>query len=63
MLIFYIDFDLIFGIPNKEINVEVNIKDNQVPKSSKHSNDSTFTDGWIDEYVTLTPNVQVRGKS
>ena len=31
---FDIDFDLIFGIPDKSINVKVNIKDNQIPKKS-----------------------------
>ena len=59
MLIFYIDFDLIFGIPNKEINVEVNIKDNQVPKASKHSDDSTIINGKLDECVTSTPNAHI----
>lgn len=30
MLTFDVDFDLVFGIPNKAIDVEVNIEDNYV---------------------------------
>lgn len=45
MLIFDVDFDLIFGFPKREINFKVNIKDNLVHEASKHSNDSIVTDG------------------
>lgn len=43
MLSFEIDFDLIFGIPYRALNVELNVEDNQVSKASKNVGDSTIT--------------------
>lgn len=50
MRTFDIVFDLIFGISDRVIYVEVNIEDSQLPKESKHSNDSTITDGRANKY-------------
>lgn len=40
-----LSFDVIFGILDRAINIEVDIKDNQVPKASKRTDDSTVIDG------------------
>ena len=42
MLTFNVDLHLIFGIPDRAIKVKVTIKDNQVPKASKHFDNSSI---------------------
>ena len=37
------DYDLIFGVPDRAIDVEVHADDNHTPESSKHTDDSTLT--------------------
>lgn len=59
MLNFDIEFDLIFGILDRAIDVEVNIKDNQVPKASNHFDDFTVTDGRLNRCITLKPSALV----
>lgn len=38
-----IDFDLLFGVPDRAIDVEFNIENNQVPEESRHSDELTIT--------------------
>ena len=59
MITFDVDFDLLFGIPNKVIDVEVNIEDNQISKESKHSYDFTIIDERADEYPSSSPSANV----
>ena len=59
MLTFDVNLDLIFGIPDKEINAEINVKDNQIPKTSKHSDDWTLTSEENDAHSSSTSRVNV----
>ena len=43
MLTFDIDLDLIFGVLDRPIDVEVNTEENQVLEAAEHSYDSTLT--------------------
>ena len=54
---FDVDFYLLFGRPDRAIDVEFNVEDNQVPEESKHSDDTTITDEQTYEYSSSTPIV------
>ncbi|XP_042758459.1 uncharacterized protein LOC111908400 isoform X2 [Lactuca sativa] len=66
------DFYLIFGVPDRAIDVEVNVDDNRVLEALKHSDESTLTQDNNDllsstnssgnnESLLVITNVQVEG--
>lgn len=61
MLIFYIDFDLIFGIFDREINFEAHVADNQVTEAFKHIDDSTIRKSTFKEGESSTNNAYIEG--
>ena len=54
-----IDYDFIFGIPYRVIDVENHVDDNHIPEVSKHSDDSSVTREEDDTHSILTSRVTV----
>ena len=52
-----IDYDFIFGIPYRVIDVENHVDDNRIPKELKHLDDLTVTRAEDDSHSTLTSRV------
>ena len=59
MLTFDVDFDLICGILDRAIDVDVNIEDNQILEVSKHYDDSTLINEKTDAHSSSTSRVNV----
>ncbi|XP_052625604.1 uncharacterized protein LOC128132724 [Lactuca sativa] len=56
------DYDLIFGVPDRAIDAEINANDNQIPEASKHSDDSTITEVNVDLHSTTNSLIHVESQ-
>ena len=62
MLTLDVDLELIFGIPYRAIDVEININDNWVPEASNHLDDSPITNEENEVLSPSTSRVNVEGE-
>lgn len=58
IIMFYIKFDFLFGIPDKANDVEINVKDNQVLKELCYSDYLKITDRRTNKYSSSTQRTQ-----